>query len=1269
MNLKLHLSNKKIWLLGLLFLTFSIVNAATITSNGSGDWSTGATWVGGVAPTAVDNVIIAAGHTVTITVSATIMNLNLSNTTSKLVINSGQTLTVTGTFSNSGTTTNGVNGPGTILFMGNTSFGVLTETGTLPNVVVGDGISTNTVSVGVTTSVTDITINTGATLNIGIRTLTISGFFINNGTVIGTSGRLTTTTGASINNGSIVLSSGRITLTAGSFTNNGSISMTTGRLIQTSGSITNGTTGTIAFSGAGTITFATGNFINLNTSASVNFGSSPITITGAAISQSIGGFTTTGTVSMTKASGTVTFTGNVNAVGLTINSATAPNTGTLNLGSGLTHTFTGTWTRTRGTLNGGSSVLRIGGNISGTGGTFTAGLGTVEYNRNANQTCAVITYNNLILSGIGTRTFATTPTVNGVLSLEGTTTVNVTTGAVTYGAAATLQYNKPAAYTATLEEWPATFSGTGGVIIVNTGVISLGALKNITNNFTIATGASVNLGAFTHTAGTLSIGGTAVVAGTWGSTSSAATNKNNIYFAATAGMISVTNGTCTLPVITSQPTPQSICENTNGDFTVAASATTPSYQWQRSTDLVTWTNIDIALAANFSGYTTDNLTVINAPIGWGSLYNVRCVITSLAGCIINSNPALLTVAPMPTVPVIGTITPVTCSVPTASVDLSGLPASAWTVTMNPGGITTLGLGTTTTITGIAPGTYTFTVSSGTCTSGSSTSVLINPLPTNTWNGAIWSLGTPTVDQNIVFAGNYSEAVNVLGCGCTLSSGVITIPSGNSITLKNAITGSATLTLENNASLIQTDPTAINTANIIAKRNTTPIIHDDFTYWSSPTTGAQTLRDFSPTTQDDKFFTFTNDWAYLSPSVQTFEKGIGYAIRAEYGDVTPIVRPHQFSGVPNNGTINVPIAVRTSDPDMGIGEILTGNPYPSTLDADAFIDANLVGTGTINQTISGTLYFWTHNHSITGNDYDGNDYATYTKLGGTAAGAGPSGSGNTNPPTRYIASGQGFFVDYETDGFITFNNAMRLGTNNTNFYKTTNGKIAKKSAVEAHRIWLNLTNSTVNFSQALVGYQTDATNDYDPGFDGRSYGGAHDLYSVLDAEILTIQSRALPFVNTDLIPLGYNVTVAGNTNIAIDHVDGIFLSTQGIYLEDKLLNTTHDLKASSYSFYSEAGSFEERFVLKFTNDALGNEDFITKESMVLVSVKNKQIKINSTSETIDKIMVYDILGKQIYKKEKVSNQEVIISNLTAKNQVLIVKTTLQNGKTVSDKIVF
>ncbi|WP_369752738.1 hypothetical protein AB3G34_13555 [Flavobacterium sp. WC2409] len=128
MNIKL-LSNIRSFLVLYFLLTVSFANAATITSAGNGNWSTASTWVGGIVPISTDNVTIVTGHTVTVTVSTSITNLSLSNTTSKLVVNNGQTLTVSGTFSNSGTTTNGVNGPGTVLFTGTATFGILTPTG------------------------------------------------------------------------------------------------------------------------------------------------------------------------------------------------------------------------------------------------------------------------------------------------------------------------------------------------------------------------------------------------------------------------------------------------------------------------------------------------------------------------------------------------------------------------------------------------------------------------------------------------------------------------------------------------------------------------------------------------------------------------------------------------------------------------------------------------------------------------------------------------------------------------------------------------------------------------------------------------------------------------------------------------------------------------------------------------------------------------------------------------------------------------------------
>ena len=67
---------------------------ATITSAGTGNWSAGATWVGGVAPTSVDDVVITSTHIITADVDITVLSIT-SNASGQLLVNTARNITCT----------------------------------------------------------------------------------------------------------------------------------------------------------------------------------------------------------------------------------------------------------------------------------------------------------------------------------------------------------------------------------------------------------------------------------------------------------------------------------------------------------------------------------------------------------------------------------------------------------------------------------------------------------------------------------------------------------------------------------------------------------------------------------------------------------------------------------------------------------------------------------------------------------------------------------------------------------------------------------------------------------------------------------------------------------------------------------------------------------------------------------------------------------------------------------------------------------------------
>jgi hypothetical protein len=497
------------------------------------------------------------------------------------------------------------------------------------------------------------------------------------------------------------------------------------------------------------------------------------------------------------------------------------------------------------------------------------------------------------------------------------------------------------------------------------------------------------------------------------------------------------------------------------------------------------------------------------------------------------------------------------------------------------------------------------------------------------------------------------------CSCTINDGIkLTVPKDVTLTVDENVTigtGGKLLILDG-GSFLQTSTsknmfTGSNTAFEIQR--TTEIRRFDLTYWSSPVDNPDfKMSTLSPETLFDKFFYWTSDfkWATDLYGKKTMEPGKGYSIRGpqSFDTQTPSNFTGKFYGKPNNGNILIPT---TADKYHFIG-----NPYPSAIDARKFIRDN----GEV-----GPLYFWTHvslpkkeNGSNT-YTYSSPDYAVLTLLGSTKATTGGE------EPSGYIGVGQGFFIKPRVTS-VTFTNEQRVKAQNTQFYKTT----AKETEVEANRLWLNLSNTEDAFKQLLVGYAEGASNSYDHNFDASTMSGNSfiDFYTINEDKKLTVQARALPFDNTDTVPLGYKTTVSSELTISIDHADGFF-NKQAVYLEDKTTGIITNLRASNYTFQTAAGTFTERFVLRYTNKTLGTDDFENVEDGVLVSIKSKVINAVSGTENIKEVQIYTIGGQLLYNKSKIDAKELEITNLHSSNQVLLVKVILENGHVVTKKIIF
>jgi 6,7-dimethyl-8-ribityllumazine synthase len=550
--------------------------------------------------------------------------------------------------------------------------------------------------------------------------------------------------------------------------------------------------------------------------------------------------------------------------------------------------------------------------------------------------------------------------------------------------------------------------------------------------------------------------------------------------------------------------------------------------------------------------------------------------------------------------------------------------------------------------------YRVVVMNGACSSATSASVMVASGGSTTWDGSAWSNGAPTSTVTAYISGNYNESVDINACNLFVdNNAVVVIPTGFDVSLNGAlIVTSGSFTLENAANLLQSNNVA-NSGNIIVKRNSSSIRRQDYTLWSSPVAG-QSLLAFSPftvTSPTSRFYQYNSSTnlynSISSPGSVNFNDAQGYLIRvANNHPAFPWIWNGQFTGVPHNGDYSYSMF----NGGAGFRYNLVGNPYPSPVSMTAFIAAN-------SSQITGTLYFWRETNGNPNN----NPYCTWSPAaGGTFV---TNGEASVVDPQGIIETGQGFFVEASATGSaVSFTNAMRVGNNANQFFRPAT--IASNVALDPSRLWLNITNTGGAFCQTAIVYTDDATNGFDLGIDGRLIGqAATQLYSIVDTEKLSIQARA-PFMPSDIVPIAFKATTAGEYSIAIDHVDGLFTAGQAIYIKDNLTVTQHLLNDGPYQFTTDAGEFTSRFEIVY-EAALGTVN-PTLDNTVRIIKNNGAFTINSGNATINNVQVFDIRGRLLTQLNDVDATQTSFT-VNGTNQVLFVKIKSVDGQLVTRKV--
>ena len=527
-------------------------------------------------------------------------------------------------------------------------------------------------------------------------------------------------------------------------------------------------------------------------------------------------------------------------------------------------------------------------------------------------------------------------------------------------------------------------------------------------------------------------------------------------------------------------------------------------------------------------------------------------------------------------------------------------------------------------------------------------------PQNVWNGNAWSSGMPSSSQYIVFNADYNTQTGAINaCSLEVSQGShLIVTENNPVVVDRNIINNGEIFVANKASLVQvSDKAQISGSGVFKMARDIDNLSEYYQiiYWTSPLAEVgMTYVDILPNAW--RYYSFDvlgQNWVFQQAS-NTIQAGMGYAVSAPIGfnggtfNVLFEKDGHPF----NNGPIDIPVTVNGQGASGDDDWNLLGNPYPSAIDFNQFVADN--------PNIQGSYYAWTNCAGLDGNNNQASGYSVYSLGGGVSA------CQNAYTAGRYIASAQGFFVEANTGGQVSFNNGQRVVGHNDNF--------ASRPQI-FDRLWLDITADNGLYQQILIGFAPDATDQIDRLYDAKTIddGSGLNFYSLQSNTKLAIQYVPLLQDDARVIHIGYNLQTSQvqSLNIHLNRFEGVLAQKQ-IYLHDRLTGMFYDLKNNDVDINAVRGEVNNRFELVITNETLGLN---VKNNLAAKIYKQNDKLLIISPETILYVEIFDVDGKVIYASNNLYQKICKVRLPAWHKHVLICRVQSVSDKIFRTKVLF